>query len=297
MKSSWLGYVSVLIAAVGFGSSSIFMKLAFRESLTPWQLLSLQSLMSSGVLVAISLFLRNARRLSLREIVGILPTGLGSLGTAIGFTLSLQYLDASLAAMLLFTFPAFVVLGSVIFFKERISLVQWLSLGLTLFGSALATGAITSGGMQVSLVGLALGLLAAISAAFFNLFGQKLLMDKHPLTITTYSQLWSTVLLLFFIRPTFLLKGGLSQLALLMAAGAAIVASVIPFFLLLKGISLIGASRASIVGTFELPVTIALANLILREAVTPVRAAGAIIIVLAIILLEAKGGQTAAEAA
>lgn len=274
------------------------MKLAFAESLTPWQLLSLQSLMSAAVLLAVSLiFRRDALRLSWRQILSILPAGLGSLGTAVGFTLSLQYLDASLAALLLFTFPAFVVLGAVIFLKERISVVQWVSLGITLFGSALASEALSSGGLEVPLAGIALALLAAISAAFFNLFGQKLLKDKDTLSVTTYSQLWSTVLLLSVIRPTFLLAGEISRTGLLMAAGVAIVASVIPFFLLLKGISLIGASRASIVGTFELPVTIALANLILREPVTPVRAAGAILVVLAIILLEAKGDPAAAEAA
>jgi len=68
--------------------------------------------------------------------------------------------------------------------------------------------------------------------------------------------------------------------------GTAILCTVIPLFCYQKGLSLLGASRASILSTMEPAITIVLAGLILGETLTSSQLLGGLLIICGVLLLK-----------
>jgi drug/metabolite transporter (DMT)-like permease len=68
----------------------------------------------------------------------------------------------------------------------------------------------------------------------------------------------------------------------------AIISGILPVVFLYKGIGIVGADKASIVATAELPITIILAYLILGEKMNIVQGIGIFFIIASIILLQSE---------
>jgi drug/metabolite transporter (DMT)-like permease len=80
---------------------------------------------------------------------------------------------------------------------------------------------------------------------------------------------------------------GHSQLALwTVGIGTAILCTVIPLFCYQKGLSFLGASRASILSTIEPAITMVLAGFILGETLTSSQMLGGLLIICGILLLK-----------
>ena len=71
------------------------------------------------------------------------------------------------------------------------------------------------------------------------------------------------------------------------------VTTVLPSFLLGKGVMLIGSERATVVGTLELPITILLAYLFLSEVMVPMQLLGVVLVVSAVAALSVEGSKSA----
>ena len=84
--------------------------------------------------------------------------------------------------------------------------------------------------------------------------------------------------------------GGPAGLACL--GGAALVGSVFAVSSFLKGVRLVGPSTASLLVTVEVPVTIGLAALVLKQHLTPAQLAGAALVVGAILAMQLKWRRT-----
>jgi drug/metabolite transporter (DMT)-like permease len=69
-------------------------------------------------------------------------------------------------------------------------------------------------------------------------------------------------------------------------AGIAVVSTVIAILTLFKGMKIIGPSRASIISTIEPVVTVAAASLLLGERISWLQAAGGVLVIAAVIILQ-----------
>lgn len=283
------GYLLVLASASCFATAPILIKYAYGLGLTAWQIIMVQSVIASLILLAIHLGRRKKCRLSWKVGVSLATQGIiGSLGTTLFFSFALQFLDASMEIALLYTYPAFVTVGSVVIFRYKVTPAHFVSLGLTLAGMLLTLNVAVIAREGQSLLGILLGLGSAVTYAFYNLWGERNLAHTDPLTVTTFTQLASTIGVVLIKSPLFLAKS-FSLEVLAIGFLLAVVTLVIPCFLLLRGISCIGASKAAIVSTFELPITMFLAVLLLKETITPGQLVGAALIIAAIILSHQQG--------
>jgi len=70
------------------------------------------------------------------------------------------------------------------------------------------------------------------------------------------------------------------------------VTTVLPSFLLAKGVILIGSERATVIGTLELPITILLAYLFLSEVMVPMQLLGIVLVVTAVAALSIEGSKS-----
>lgn len=282
------GYIYVLLSAFFYATMGIIVKRAYALGMTPLMILTLISIAGAGVLwiVVFTLYrseLAHAKGCMKRIIIQSI---FGNAVTSLGYFYALKHLDVSIAALLLFTHPAIVLVLAAYFYHERFGLYHYLSLGATLLGSILVIKIYPFEVSQISAIGILFGVAASFGLAFVNFYGQKTLEQIHPVVLAAFTMTFVGLILCLMKPPVYLFDGTLGYEVFAYALFLAVVCGVLPNILILKGIKTIGASRASIISTFELPLTILLAFLFLGETMDALQVTGGILILVGIFLLE-----------
>lgn len=265
----------VFAAAAGFGTLAIFGKLASLSGLSTSTLLLFRFVLGAIILWAVFGFLGRLRLLSGRKLWIALSLG-GLYGIMTGlFFWGLEYLSASLAAIIFYSYPVYVFVLSTVFLNERLTRAKLLALFAVGIGIRLTAG--PSPG-DVDTFGIGLVLVASVGYATYTTGSRVALASVDSEALVATVLLASTVSMI----PFGLLFGGLTfpsgidQWALI--AGIGIVGTAIPIFLYVHGLERIEASHASIIGTSEPVVTILLGISLLGEPITTTLVAGGAII-------------------
>src|SRR5262245_46995194 len=131
MRSSSLGTLACVGSAASFGAMAVFGKLAYGEGATVGTLLAVRFALAAPLLWALALVGRRVVVGRRRE--AALALALGAVGYAApagGYFASLQRIDASLAVVLVYTFPAMVTAAAVALGRERLDGRRVLALAL-----------------------------------------------------------------------------------------------------------------------------------------------------------------------
>lgn len=282
---NWLGYFFVVLAAAVFGASSVVIKYTYSTGLEPIPVLIMQNLI--GLALAWSWAALSGR--GVRVPAALLPRlaaqgVVGGFLTSILFYTALGQIGAALATLLLFTYPAFVVLYNVIAGKSRPTAAQRVALIMALAGVAMCIdpGEIRWGTVAAGAVMMALA--SAVTNAFLSINAEGLLAVLEMPIFLAWSTTFSTVMLLIAYRPVWLLAVSLSwQQAALVLTGALIFVAPLVFYL--AGLKRIGAGPASIISTAEIPFTLLLAWFFLQEVLTALQLAGGVLITVSVYIL------------
>lgn len=206
----------------------------------------------------------------------------GSLTAFIG----LQYIPASLYIVLFFTYPAMVALLAVLL-GSRLSAIAWLALALTLMGVVLTVPDL--GGLAgTSALGIGIALLNALVAALYFTVSARILKDSPSMSANTAWIMTGTVVVLCVTVPFYGLSVPIQPQVWLLLLALAVVSTALPILLINIGIQAIGAPQAAIISAFELALSIVLAMVFLGEVILPLQWLGALLIITAVILLEAR---------
>lgn len=282
----WQGVGAVLGAGTGYALMSILVKWAYQLGLGPIQVIALQSWIASILLLIYAVFFkREIFRVTFRTLgILVLQGVVGALGTSLLYAYALKFVPVSVAILLLYLYPALVLVVGVVIWHKRVGRQELLAFFLTLAGTTLASG-IFSGVSGVALVGIVLGLAAAMTYAAFNILGEIALAKVSPLVAMCFSQ-WVCALALLIV-----IKGDITsipwenvqtwEIGFLLAT----VASIIPFYMILVGINRLGADQAAILSTFELPMTFIMAAVFLNEFPTGDQWIGGGLVMCGILLL------------
>ena len=228
---------------------------------------------AAAVLLVLLLWLRERRlpRLSPREFV--LVAGLGLLGITIYnslFTAGLGLVEASRAALIVPTNPAFTALFAALLLKERLGGARALGVALCVLGAlwVLARGDPRS----FANFGFGLGELFLVLCIFiwsaYTLLGRVALSTLSPLALTAYVMAAGSLPLAL---PAWLEHASLAQVTWQgWAAFAYLVlfGTVTPFLWFYEGVKALGAARASQFINLVPPVAVAEAVLLLGEPLT-----------------------------
>lgn len=289
MKKTQLGYLYMFLSAATFASMSVFMKRAYGMGMSPWSFSVLQSVFALAQLLLLKM--REPSPATPRPKArwqALLLFCLAGAGAAIAFNVALVHLSISLGTILLFTYPAFVALGAWLFNGERPTGLHMAALALTLVGAVLTVdlrGALTG---TVSLLGVALALLSALSQGVYIILGDRIGGSLTPVSATILTRLsimtGSVVLAPGVVRELFALPAEAVWLTL----AASLVGGVAPFLFLYKGIALIGPNRAAIVSVGELPFALALGWFFEGDLILPVQLLGALLIGGAVVISQSR---------
>lgn len=278
-----LGFIFVLLSGIGFGFLGIFGRLAFQSGLTVGELLTFRFALAS-VILFIGLLITNPQLIKLAPKQILISSGLGILGYAVFSTLyfkSIEGISVPLAALLLFTFPLFVNLGSYFILKENLSRLQMLSLTLATLGLAVLLWgpmSVDSSSAVVSAVA------AALTYAVYVLVSGKYQQNVPPFSSSLYVILSGTLALYLFHQPSIAKIATFTAHQFFIIFGIAIISTIGPMTLFLAGLQKLSSSRASIIVMIEPVVAAIAAWLILNERLSGQQLIGAVLVLVALVL-------------
>lgn len=289
-----LGIIYTILSALGYGSTAVLVLKAYRGGASPWQLLLAQYLI---LLVFLIVFL-GYRRTKLQNFGKSLPyliiNGVvGYSGMAICYTLALQYISGSVATMIFFTYPIMVAIGSRMVFGETFTSNKAWALVLAIIGVVFTSGVLEGAVGHANLTGIILMFAAALMITFLVLVAQKLLLDFDPLDVATVQHVFSTLTMCLLIMGLgYAMPVAIPGSAWFWGFFLALLTTILPSFYSLKGIAFLGAYKASIVATLEIPLTLALVIIFLQERLTIWQGLGSLLIIASVFILKTKQGMS-----
>lgn len=279
------GTAMVLVGASLWGLIGLFNRTLMAAGLTPESIVLIRNLGGLVLLgLVLALWKRQVFRVQPKHLVYFVGTGIISvlLFTWCYFSCQ-QECSLAVAAILLYTSPAFVVLLSTLLWKDRLTGKKLLALGLTFFGCVCVTG-VYSGGMTITLRGFLLGLGAGFFYALYSIFGRYALAHYAPYTVTFYTFAFAGVGSLLFFRAEQVAILADATMALV-ALGLAVVCTVLPYLFYTAGLARMDSGKAAILASVE-PVVAALVGMIaFHESMSPATGLGVISILAAVLLL------------
>jgi drug/metabolite transporter (DMT)-like permease len=293
LRDRWLGIVLVALTGVSYAVQGILSQYAYRGGADVPTLLALRfgvgTLVIWALLLAMPRALRPPLRYPRRDLLGFGLLGALFVTNALFYYLSLTQLPVGTAAVLVFVFPALVVLWSVLFFGERLTALKAGALLLALAGVVFTVdpAAALAVGMGFSWLGVLWALGSAFSNSWYVVLAGAVGRGKPSLAVALYSLPVTAV----FFGGYLLVAGGSYGMETIAWASCLAIGALtgVSIYLYLIGLARIGASRAAIVATSEPATALLLGALLLSEAVTPVKLLGGACIAAAITLLSLPG--------
>jgi len=291
VPSSSAGTIACLASGAAFGAMGIFGKLAYGEGATVGTLLSVRFALAAALFWALLLAgggVRRVRALPRRHLAAALALGAAGYALQAGcYFAALTRIDASLLALVLYTFPALVAGASVALGRERIDGRRLTALGLALGGLALVVAGAGAGALDP--VGTALGLGAAVVYSGYILVGEAV-AARVPAPVLTplvcsgaAASLTAGSTLLGDLRPGDVTAAGWGWLA-----GLAVVSTVIAIGLFFAGLRRVGPTNAAILATVEPLVTALLAFAVFGDSLGAVQIAGGALIIVGVLVLQTR---------
>ncbi len=281
---------AILLAGILWGTIGLFVRALSQTGLSSLQLVFLRSAITAVALFFyLLLFRRPALRIAWRDLWIFMGTGILSiLFFSVCYFSTIQMAELSIAAVLLYTAPVFVMLFSLGFFQEKLNVRKILALLCCLMGCALVSGVL--GASRLTLPALITGLLSGLGYSLYSVFGKFAVQKGYgALTTTFYTFLISAIAALPFvglgeIPQKLALQGGSPFLIVLMG----LFTSVIPYLLYTYGLSATAPAKASILASVEPVAAMLFGSIFFGEKLTLSSLAGMALVLAAVALLSPK---------
>lgn len=285
-RNDRVGVALCLLSAAGFGAIAVLTKLAYAAGARPLPLLTVRFALAATILWVLLACSRRARP-TLRPSRRLAGAGLG-LGALYALESGFFYAalgrgSATAVELLLFTYPALVVVGARVLGREELS------------GRRLGAVALASAGIALLLLGGGAGAGAVAPAAATLGLAGALAYATYVLAVDRLGPAAGPALLL----PALLCTGATVCFAVAAAATdelslppriapwgwallLALIGTALPIAAFVAAVGRLGPGRASIVSTIEPAVTAMLAFFVLGDRLGPLQLTGGALLVLAV---------------
>lgn len=273
------GILLVALSAAAFGIMPVFAKAAYSAGTSTYTLLFLRFLVGAAFMFLL-MRLKHLPLPARREMVLFLLLGaVLYVGQSLTYFSALKFASASVVALLVYTYPALVMIGAAVLFRERITMQKLFALILALAGAFVIIGA----EFQASSLGIILSVLCAIFYSSYILASSRLVKAGMGISSSAFIMLGAAAvygiinLFLGFQPPTE--WTGIVSVGLL-----ALVSTVLAMWSFFTGMAITGPSTAALVSTLEPVVTVLSSVLILSEELTVNIIAGGCLVLAALIV-------------
>lgn len=284
----------VLLAGILWGMIGLFVRKLNAMGLGSLEIVTIRAIVTT-VLLFIFLLLYNRKMLviKLKDIWCFIGTGILSI---VFFNYcyfkAITMTNLSVAAVLLYTAPAIVMVISAFLFRERITMVKVIALVATFVGCVLVTGLIGDT-ESLSFAGIMVGLGAGLGYALYSIFS-RFALDRgyHSLTITFYTfffAIFGTVIISDVGRIVEVTISNPSNIGFYALFG--LISTVIPYIVYTLGLKEMENGQASIIASIEPVAATIIGILIYQEELLITQAMGIVLVLGAIIICNVKKGS------
>jgi len=306
-----LGVALAVASACGYGSGALFAKSVYGAGIDWLALLFWRFLIGGALVWAWALLFRDnragLRALSRQRVVALLGLGAFFTMNASTYYAALEYVSASLAALIVYIYPALVAVLSIRWGHGLQGRQPWVALGLVTFGVALTIGGIET---RAEPVGLVLIVASPIIYSVYIILAARLAGERRGETAASRTggagaETRPAVAASMMITGTFAVVAVLAVLAgepvlpsqvpadaWFGLVGIAVFSTALAISAFYASTARIGAAQTALVSTVEPVWTITLATLFFGESLAPVQLLGGAFVIGGVILAQTTPGAT-----
>ena len=281
---------AVLAAGTFWGTMGFFARSLYAAGFGPLEVA--QTRITTGLLLVglyILLFNRSQFKVKLKDIWCFLGTGIVSLLLfSTCYFSALNYTSLAVAAILLYTAPFFVMLMSLVLFKEKMNGKKVFALLLAFTGCVLVSG--VGGDESFSWIGILLGLGSGFFYALYSIFGRYAINRGYGAwTMTFYTFLFCSIGCAFLSDWQVIGSVMAADSAnILWVLGLGFVTAFLPYVLYSTGLEHMESSKASILASVEPVVSALFGVFVFHETMSLWGVLGIVMVLGAIVVLNLK---------
>ena len=286
-------FISIFLAAVLWGMAGIFVRTCEQDGFQKMQMVFGRTL-GTAVIIGLFMLFRDRRlfRVRLKDLWLFAGGGVFSiLMFSFCYYKTMEYTTLSVAAVLLYTAPFFVIFLSLILFRQKLTVIKSVACLVAFAGCCLTTGAFRSG-FSIGATALVFGLLTGLGYALYTIFTRLLFDRGYPsFTIIFYVFLFAALSSFFFSDPAGLCRTvAASPISAFHLFLLAFFNSVLPYILYTKGLEGVDPTVAPIIATAEPVVATVVGAIVYHEKLTFTGGVGIVLILSAVLILNLKKG-------
>lgn len=275
-----LGILFAGLGATLFSTKAIFIKLAYQDHADAALMLAYRMIFAMPVFALVGYWAWTQRRARNEPPPSSMDFARAAFVGFLGYYVAsqfdfagLMFITAQLERLVLFTYPLFVMFLSYLLYGERVTGFGLIAAAITYTGLAIVFLIDLPEGGRDTVIGTLLVLGAAISFALHQIYAKRFMA---PMGSALFTAIALTSASVFCILHQLVVSGSFAATPrfLWLSAGCAIVATVLPTFLINAGLARISSATVSMISTVSPVVTIGLAVMILGEPFTLADAIG-----------------------
>ena len=283
------GFLYVLAAAFMWGLIGVFTTYILAEGITALEIAFWRATLA-WVMFLIHAAIKGQVRAHRSDLPALFGFGFICVTMFYGsYQIAIRDVGMAMAAVLLYTAPAWVAVMSWWVLKETMTATKAVCVIMTIIGVAsisLGPKLLSGGSIPMSTFGLAAGLVSGFTYALYYIFGKKFLQKYPTPTIFVYALPFGALLLLPFVdfHPK-------SAYAWTMLFSLAAVTSYGAFSAYYAGLKQLDATRASVIATFEPVVAAVFAYFLFGEKFSVPGYVGSCLVIAAVFLVVLAGDR------
>ena len=283
-NTSVKGFTYGAIAAASYGLNPLFALPLYNVGISPDSVLFYRyglAVIMLGILMKIQ---KQSFALHRKEILPLLVMGLLMAFSSLTLFVSYNYMDAGIASTILFVYPVLVAIIMALFFKEKISVVTMLSIGLAFWGISLLYKG--DGGQTLSLFGVTLVFISSLTYALYIIGVNRSILKTMPTSkLTFYALLFGITV--FGVRLKFGLALDIITVPSLWINPVcmALFPTIISLITMAKAVHYVGSTPTAILGALEPITALVIGVSVFGEQLTPRIVPGIICVLIAVTLI------------
>lgn len=287
MSTTVKGFLNASISGIAFGLIPLFAIPVLATGMHSTSVLIYRYAFGCLAMLGMLMFHRTRMRLAFGDFLRILLLSSMYAVSSIALIEGYNYMASGIATTLLFSYPVWTLLLSVLFLHERLSLTTAVAIGIAVAGVFFLSGILDGNGSMEGLTGLFLLLLSGfLYAVYMVIFPRMRIRQMPSLKLTFYIFFFAMLILTLYATFT---RGRIdpidtrSQLVNLFLLG--VVPTAVSNVTLIMALKQISSTMAAVLGAFEPMTAMCVGILLLGEPLTLPIVIGFILIITSVFIL------------
>jgi len=293
MKNNILkGSMLVALGASSYGMLVTFVKMAYHEGFSTAEVTLSQFSLGFAGLFILTLFRKKAsvpetKTSGTKSIFKLVVAGTSMGLTSIFYYMAVQYIPVSVGIVLLMQTVWMGVILEMILHKKMPGLRKTVAVFIILGGTVLATNLLQQSGVRINWTGFGWGIMAAVSYTASMYASNHIELRLPPLKRSLYLILGGLITIAFIFRSA-LNQDFSYEIFLRWGLILSLFGTILPPLLFTRGIPLTGIGLGSIIASVEIPVSVLMAHILLKEPVSFFQWTGIVLILFAVVLMNVE---------